>query len=214
MGFLMPDHCGACGRAGWRLCPDCVADLRPSAPASRPPPGLDSCSSLVAYEGSARRLVGGLKFGNRRGALGPLGGALAARAGPQLLGSAVIVTWPPASTARRRRRGYDQAELLAKAVGRAAGLPVRGILRRHGADWTQTGRGRSARLDGPSFRVAPPARLRLHGSGARWCRDAVVVIVDDVVTTGATLAAAAAALRSAGAAEVHALTVAVTVTTP
>ena len=118
MGFLLPGRCGACGAPGWRLCPGCVAGLRPS-PTSRPPPGLDSCVSLFAYEGVARRLVAGLKFANRRGALGVLGTALAAGAAPELVASAGVVTWPPTSTARRRRRGYDQAELLARAVGRA-----------------------------------------------------------------------------------------------
>ena len=85
--------------------------------AHRPPPvrrpGSTAACSLFVYEGVARRLVAGLKFANRRGALGVLGAALAAGAAPELVASAGVVTWPPASTARRRRRGLRP--------GRAAG---------------------------------------------------------------------------------------------
>ena len=213
MGFLLPARCGSCAEPGWRLCPHCAAGLRPP-PTTRPPPGLDSCTSLFAYEGVARRLVAGHKFGNQRSALDLLGAAIAARAGPRLMSPAAVLTWPPTSAARRRQRGYDQAELLARAVGRAAGVRVRPLLHRDGADWTQTGHDRSARRRGPRF--APlPRGLDAHPASGGPSHGGpgggdVVVVVDDVLTTGTTLAAAAAALRSAGAVEVHGLTLAAT----
>src|SRR3954469_16301176 len=150
MGFLLPARCGGCAQPGWRLCPPCAAGLRPP-PTGRAPPGLDSCSSLFAYEGVARRLVAGLKFGNQRGALDLLGAPVAARAGHRLASPAAVLTWPPTSAARRRQRGYDQGERVAQAVGRAAGVHVRPLLRRDGADWMQTGNDRTARRHGPRF---------------------------------------------------------------
>lgn len=106
------------------------------------------------------------------------------------------VTWAPTSTVHRRRRGYDQAELLARAVARQCRLRCQRLLVRSGAT-PQTGRSRSQRLsDGPHFTARPIfGSRRLPGFTG-------VLVVDDIVTTGSTLWAAERALRSAGYAEV------------
>jgi hypothetical protein len=90
---------------------------------------------------------------------------------------------------RRRRRGYDQAAVLAGAVARALGAPASNLLARAPGS-AQTGRSGVERLQGPSF--AP--RRSVGGS---------VLLVDDVVTTGTTMAAAATTLRHAGARHVR-----------
>ncbi|MFI5053246.1 MAG: ComF family protein, partial [Acidimicrobiia bacterium] len=105
-----------------------------------------------------------------------------------------VVTWAPTTPERRRRRGFDPAELLARAVARRVRAGCATLLvRRPGPP--QTGLGAVARQCGPQFtaRRAAPSR---------------VLLVDDVATTGATLAAAAITLRDAGAREIVALTAA------
>ncbi|MFZ4518184.1 MAG: ComF family protein [Microthrixaceae bacterium] len=193
LGHLLPHRCAGCDSPGRPLCAGCAAGL-PPAPDRPPPAGLDRCLALLAYRDPVPRLVLRTKNGGRHGALEPLGRAM----GSMLLRTgdgAPWVTWAPTTPARRRRRGYDHARLLARGVARSRGSRVVPMLRRRGG--AQAGRSREDRLAGPAFE--PTRRLR----------GATVVLVDDVWTTGATLTAAAHALRAAGAGRVVGLVLAV-----
>jgi predicted amidophosphoribosyltransferase len=189
---LVDVRCAVCGGVGAALCDPCVRALRPAPDLGAPPPGVDRFAALVRYDGAGRELVLALKYRNRRQALGRLALALAALVDDP---APAAVTWAPTTAARRAERGYDQAELLARAVARRLGRPARRLLRR-APGRAQTGLDRAERLAGPTF-----AARRCAGS---------VLLVDDVRTTGATLAGAAVALRAAGAGSVEAIALAVT----
>jgi predicted amidophosphoribosyltransferase len=154
--------------------------MRP-APALPPPAGVDVCSAVLAYDGPARELVARLKYRNHRTTLAGLARAMAAT----VLERPDVVTWAPTTGDRRRARGFDQAELLARAVAHELGRPCRGLLERRPGP-AQTGRALHERRDGPRFAV-------------RSCVEGHVLLVDDVVTSGATCTAAAGALKAAGA---------------
>ncbi len=193
--MLLPLVCPVCGALGSAPCPPCRAQLLP-CPALRPPPAVDWCSALFAYEGVGREVVARLKYRNARSALPWLAAGMAGLVvDAGRAGGVDVVTWAPTTGARRRARGFDQGRLLAEAVARKLRLPCRALLRRLPGP-PQTGAGRAARIAGPRLALrlpTPPAQ---------------VLLVDDVVTTGATLAAAARALREGGATAVGAVTVA------
>ena len=175
------------------MCRACAALLRP-APNLPPPPGVDRCTAVLAYDddGPARDLVARVKYRNQRAVLDGLAAAMASALGGA--SGVDVVTWAPTTDARRRARGFDHAELLARLVAARLGLDVRRLLRRRPGP-PQTGRSLAARRRGPD--LAPAAVVRGH-----------VLVVDDVVTSGATASAAAAALRRAGADRVSVLAVA------
>jgi predicted amidophosphoribosyltransferase len=156
------------------------------------PYGLDSCRALLAYDDAARAALIALKNRQRRDLVGPLADALVDAVPVPAPGT--VVTWAPTGPARRRARGFDQAELLAVAVARRWGWSAAPMLRRLPGP-AQAGRSAAERRTHPGF-----AALRPVGTP--------VVVVDDVATTGATLTAAARALRQVGAPEVHGLVVA------
>lgn len=106
----------------------------------------------------------------------------------------------PLHPARVRRRGYNQALLLAREMARRVDLPLHEkALIRHRDTPSQVGLSRSER------------RQNVHDAFTCTTTDVAgghILLVDDVLTTGATLEACAAALLGAGAATVWAITLA------
>jgi predicted amidophosphoribosyltransferase len=174
------------------VCAACLAGARRPPPAPSPD-ALDAWAAAFAYEGVIREVVARAKYRNARASIPWLATAAVAAAREAGL-TADVVTWAPTTPSRRRARGFDPAEILARAIARHLSLPVTRLLERTPGP-PQTGRPRAERRVGPhmvAHRHVPPR----------------VLLVDDVATTGATLDAAALALRDAGARSVVAVTVA------
>ena len=193
--MIFISSCAGCNEPGDVLCRRCRFSLVSTTPVL----AAAEVRAAMPFDGVARQAVLGLKFRNRRGVAKQLASLMVRRLLPArgVTRSVDLVTWAPTSAARIADRGYDQAELLARAVAKELGVPCRRMLyRTHGSP--QAGRDRTARIGGPSFRARTPRQAMR------------VLVVDDVVTTGATLAAARQSLLAAGVAEVQCIAAAAT----
>ena len=199
MDFLGGVQCDLCGAGlpgasdGFAaICDDCMATERP----------WERGRAALSYGGAARRLVLGLKHGDRTDLVPPAARWMA-RAGGDLFGGDPLLVPVPIHWTRLFRRRYNQSAELARAIARIAGLQVApDLLIRHRATPLLDGLGAEARHARLRDAIAPKPRKK---EGLRG-RD--IVLVDDVMTSGATLAACSRACHAAGARRVAVLVLA------
>ena len=184
---MRPPWCERCGQpephfGPCRLCAQWPAALR-------------SVRSAAWLEEGARHAVHALKYSGLPRIADDLAAAMT-RTRPPSDGPSALVPIPLAPK-RLRQRGYNQSEMLARALARQWRIPVLvDLLVRTRETPTQT-------TLTPETRLANVAGAFTAGTAARW---ATLVLVDDVFTTGATLAEAARALEEAGARRLYGVT--------
>lgn len=163
--------------------------------------GFDAAYCFGSYEGVLRDLIHLYKYGRVQTLARPLADfAMSAFPRDERFDAIVPV---PLHWRRRWQRGFNQSELLARAVARRTGIPVLSALLRVRSTSVQAGLSNTRRRQNVAnaFRV----RRRLAGNGLRGRR---ILLIDDVMTTGSTATACAMALKRGGAARVGLLTVA------
>ncbi len=223
LDFLLPAACAGCGGAvddasypgpvcrGCRLglpavpLPLCERCGAPSGAGRAPaclecadwPAALHGARAACLLQSPARELVHALKYQGWRGAGAFMGAEMARRAGPAVRKAERLVP-VPTSARNRRRRGYNQARVIADAMGAALGVPVAECLERRRQQGTQTA------LNPEQRRANVSSAFALVQGGERDVEGRRVVLVDDVLTTGATVLAAFGALAPAGPAGVFA----------
>jgi ComF family protein len=207
---IVPIAGGICAICGERLfSPYAVAD------ADGPPrcglcrriePAFARATAYGSYESGLRELVHLLKYGGVRPAANVLGRMLAeaiVALEPELPSGGVTVIPVPLHRTKLRQRGFNQAELIARAALkhlRDCFELDRNVLIRERPTRSQVGLDRQARIENMhgAFRVVAPVRITGR----------TVIVVDDVMTTGTTVSECARVLKRAGADRVFAATVA------
>lgn len=209
INLIAPHYCLECGTPGRLLCEQC-ADSRLIKAVSRcyrcgkSTEQFRTCRpcragselfqvwSACAYDGVAKDLVRRLKFERARAAADVMADRLAAVLPAD---ANWLVTHLPTANNRVRQRGYDQAQLIAKRLGKVVGLPCPVLLVRQGSS-RQLGQTRQTRFEQMSVAFRPERMGKTEGRH--------ILLVDDVLTTGASLEAAAKTLKAAGAKRVSA----------
>lgn len=197
LSFISAPFCAVCGvpfahegQAGdGGLCPSCAARR----------PVFGRARAALRYDEAAKHILLPFKHSDRTEAALPLA-RLMARAGGALLAEADLLVPVPLHRWRLLKRRYNQAALLAAALGRIAGRPVlQDALQRARATTPLGELSAAERAEAVADAIAVRPRRRARLEGRR------VLLVDDVLTSGATANACAGALLAAGAAAVDVL---------
>ena len=200
LDFFFPPRCAFCGaileESGDGVCSACRKALPRAAETERKCDFVRAYTAPFYYEEPVRQGMLAYKFRNA-----PSRGKVFGRMiGEDLLRRGIdgfdLISWVPLSAKRHRRRGYDQARLLAEAAAEALGTKAVPLLRK-------------ARDVSPQSRLRTPEERRVNISGCYVVRsaDAVrgkrILLIDDIITTGSTLSECARMLLTAGAVSVR-----------
>ena len=207
LDLLFPSKCPFCQKIlddpRAPLCPQCQSRLPwlEGKAAERRVDFADGCFSPLAYRGLVPEAVHRYKFGRVRALGKPLSLLMAQCLEDHLPQGADLICWAPLSKKRLRERGFDQARLLAEAVGRLRSIPAMPMLQK-------------TRDTRPQSELEEESARRANARGVYALLSEIdltgkrVVLVDDVVTSGSTLSECAGLLRMGGAVEVWCLTLA------
>ena len=196
--ILFPPKCILCRRLltdkETDLCHTCRKDTPEFIHPKRNIPFVAQWSAIWYYNNAVRKSILRYKFYNARSYANPYGRMLAMKLQEQI-DTVDILTWVPISRLRRMRRGYDQVELLAHAVGRELGISPVSTLKK-------------IRNTPPQSTLSNASQRRANVLGAYQAIDPEflvgkrVLLLDDVITTGATVSECARVLLTSGAKDV------------
>ena len=207
LDLLYPPKCTFCGKLLSQEETDLCRQCREDAPVFRK---ANFRISFVAgwtcvwyYKDTVRESLLRYKFSHRRNYASAYGRALAMQLQTSGFDDFDVLTWVPVSGLRKWKRGYDQVELLAKAVARELGVTAVPCLKKR-------------RNNRPQSRITGAAQRRANVLGmyritdSEIIRDQRILLLDDIITTGATVSECAKTLLLAGAKDVRCAAVACT----
>ena len=204
--WLFPPKCVLCRKVlkngETDLCCDCRAEAPEFSQGNLKLQFLDSFAAVWYYERKVRDSLLRYKFGNRRSYAQNYGRLLAMKLLETYPEGFDVLTYVPVSRLRRLKRGFDQVELLADAVGKELNLEPKRLLKKIRNNPPQSGLGDYARRRANVLGIYAALECE-QIKGKR------ILLLDDILTTGATAGEASRVLLTVGAKEVHCGVVAV-----
>jgi len=200
LNLLFPPKCVLCGKLLEKdetdFCGECRVNSPECAKNKLKIPFLDSWVALWYYKGYIRDSLRRYKFRSMRHYAPAYGRMLAMKLLREYPEGFDVLTWVPVSRMRKFTRGFDQVELIARAVGAELDMPLTPSLQK-------------VRNNRPQSSITGQAKRRANVLGVYRVTDPALVagkrvlLLDDIVTTGATAGECARVLLTAGAKEVH-----------
>lgn len=194
LSFVKGPVCKKCGKEVFsdrlEYCFDCTKHTR----------SFESGRALINYNDAAKDSMVKIKYKNKREYIDFYTEAICRRYGKQIARMRADVLVPvPVHPSRMKTRGYNQAELLARGIGRSLGIPVRSDLLRR------------SRKTAPQKELNPAERLKnleqAFEAEGNFAGIETVILIDDIYTTGSTIEACTRALKRAGVKTVYFLTI-------
>ena len=205
LDLIYPPTCVLCGNLLEKnetdLCHRCRIEAPTCSQVKKNIPHVASCAAVWYYEDMVRESLLRYKFRNARSYADVYGRFVAMKLAQQMEGQDFMLTWVPISAKRRRKRGYDQVELIAQAVSRELNIPAVQTLKKTRDNPPQsTISGEAQRRANVLGVYDPVKREQFYGKQ--------LVLLDDIITTGATISEASRVLLTYGATKVHFVAVA------
>lgn len=199
--FFFPPRCVFCQKILKRsdICDECAASLPHTKGDSivQKFPFVAKCVAPLYYEGKVREAIIRFKFNGREYYADRFSHIMAECVENNLdCGDISVVSWVPLTRRRKRKRGYNQAQLLAEGIAKRLELPYGPCLvkiRNNSAQSKTASAAERSRNVVGVYAVKEPSEI--EGKN--------ILLVDDVVTTGSTLSECARMLRKAGANKVY-----------
>lgn len=220
--LVFPKKCAVCGEIipdnNSAVCEKCFKKLRfihePSCKICAKPKNLckckdgdsrfyDSATAAMEYDKNSSKIIWAFKFYGKRYISPFLSEYMIKRCNENFDAHFDAVTYVPLGKKRRRERGFNQAELLAREVAKALCIPCENMLVKTGRNRAQHTLSRRERILNVKGVYSADKRAAIAGKN--------ILLIDDVLTTGATMNECAMALKKHGANKVCALSAAVTV---
>lgn len=195
--ILLPKFCVGCGKEGLYICKDCEVFLNEVYPErSR---GVE-CFSVWEYEGLMEKLIYKIKFDGCYHIIDELVEKALQKIDLNLPEDAII-TFVPMWPKKEHKRGFNQSELIAKAICKSAQHSVLRMLEKVRDNRSQVGLGPEERLKNVKDVFQTNFQFSIHNFQN-------VLLVDDVYTTGATVNECKKVLKKAGVKNVWVFTLA------
>ena len=225
LDFIFPKRCVSCWRFGAYICSDCFSKIefieKPVCPicqrqavGGRTHPGcrnryrLDGLVLACRYWGPVARATIQVKYKWIYDIEKVFVELLTDNLWRFDLPKELILVPVPLSLKRKRWRGFNQAEILAKSLAKSFAVPFADVLVRVRETATQVGLKRDKRKENVkgAFAIRSSRHPELDSGSKLLDKD--ILLVDDVYTSGATMAECCRVLKKAGAKEVWGLAVA------
>lgn len=198
--LIFPAKCTLCqnilSNTETDLCHSCRENTEVFKIAKSKIPHVAHWTALWYYKENVRKSIHRFKFGRRRHYAAVYGRLLAMKLSGTLTDGIDLLSWVPISPLRKLKRGYDQSELLCRAIGKELNIPVKPVLKKIRHTPPQSG------LQGAAHR-----RANIVGAYKAIQPESVagkrILLIDDVVTTGSTVSECAKTLLLSGAKAIH-----------